>query len=98
MSQVSQLAVDFYTYIFKFAFTWLDSKISNSGFGRWLDSVLINGSRAWIDVYGPKWKEILSYVYYFIPKSYLQPFITMIIVFLSVRVIFALFRVITDLL
>lgn len=82
----------------KYSNKWLSNWLASHGLSNWFDSVFLGHSRAWIDVYGPKFKEIMSYVYYFIPKSYLQPFFTLVITFLIVRVLFALFRVITDLL
>ena len=62
------------------------------------DSIDIAHNSLWLQVYQPKFKEFLSYVYYFIPKTYLAPFFTIMIVFMVLRVSFSLFRLVTDIL
>lgn len=77
---------------------FFNANMSRFGVADWLETSNLSSTREWIDTYGPKFKEFLSYVYYFIPSSYLAPFFSILFTLAIVRIIFAAFRIVTDIL
>lgn len=77
---------------------FFNANMSRFGLDDWINSIDLTSTREWIDTYGPKFKEFLSYVYYFIPSSYLAPFFSILFTLAIVRIIFAAFRIVTDIL
>lgn len=84
-----KLAVNSFDWIADFLFPAVPNIFKN------IEDFITSANNSGVVVHLRNW---LGYLFYFIPWSFIKPFILAVISIILLRIVFALFRVITDLL